>query len=380
MEDRPGARACLRVLHALNELRPSGAEVMLRGAAAQWKEHGVEADVIAVAPAVGAFATELRAAGYGVSHEAMSPLWRLVIRFRRRVRAGGYDVVHLHDEPVNFWLALAALSTGAAVAGTVHNVFPLRGKARAKRIVQRAVLRALGVVHIAVSGDVAANERRRFGNPARVVENWYDPVFTPPAPEERARARAALGLGDHDLVVVSVGNCSSVKRHEAVLEALAHPAAPPRLVYLHVGQEDAEHSERRLADRLGVADRVRFLGVRHPLEALHAADAYAMPSRHEGMSIAALEALATGLPAVFADVPGLRGMADAGPAVVLADVAPEPLARALTEAAALPPAERGPRAAAVRARFGMARGVAEHVGIYRRLVSPRKSTGPHRSS
>jgi glycosyltransferase involved in cell wall biosynthesis len=226
---------------------------------------------------------------------------------------------------------------------------------------------------------VANNERRRFGNPARVVDNWYDPAFTPPTPEERARARAALDLDEHDLVAVSVGNCSSVKRHDAVLAAAAHPSAPPRLVYLHVGLEDAVCGERRLAAELGVAGQVRFLGARHPLEALHAADVFVMPSTHEGLGIAAVEALATGLPAVLADVPGLRCLAAASPAAVLADVAPEPLARALTEACAPSAAERGHQAAdAVRSRFGMARGVAEHVEIYRRLTASAEASSPSR--
>lgn len=362
----------LRVLHSLNELRPSGAEVMLRSAAVQWKEHGVEADVLAVAADIGPFATDLRAAGYAVAHERNAPWWLVPFRFRRRVRAGRYDVVHLHDETLNFWLALSAYSAGAKVVSTVHSVFPLRGKARAKRVVQRAILRAMGTVHVAVSEDVANNERRRFRNPARVVDNWYDPAFTPPTPEDRARARAALGLGEHDIVAVSVGNCSTVKRHDAVLAAMAHPACPPGLVYLHLGQEDEAHEERRLAARLGLVDRVRFLGARHPLDALHAADVYVMPSVREGLGIAAVEALATGLPAVFADVPGLRYLAAACPAAVLADVTPDALARALAEAAA-----RGRQPAApVRERFGMARGVAEHVEIYRRLTAPADTSPP----
>lgn len=352
---------------------------MLRSAAAQWKEHGAEADILAVAPVVGPFATDLRAAGYSVAHEKDIPWWRVPLRFRRRVRAGGYDVVHLHDETLNFWLALAALSAGAAVVSTVHNVFPLRGKARAKRIVQRATLRALGTVHVAVSADVADNERRRFGNSAQVVDNWYDPVFAPPTPEERAQARAALDLGEHDFVAVSVGNCSPVKRHEAVLAAMAHPAGPPHMVYLHVGREEESCGERRLAERLGVADRVRFLGTRHPLEALHAADVFVMPSVHEGVGVAAIEALATGLPTVLADVPGLRCLAAADPAAVLTDAEPEPLARVLADAAARPATERGRRAVdTVRSRYGMARGVAEHVEIYRRLLAPSsKSTRSH---
>ncbi|WP_329318647.1 glycosyltransferase [Streptomyces sp. NBC_01262] len=360
----------MRVLHVLNELRASGAEVMLRSAAAEWTKYGVEAHVLAVAPTVGAFADELRQVGYGVAHELDDPLWRLPARFRHRVGTGRYDVVHLHAERGSFWLGLAALSAGAAVVRTVHSAFGFRGFLRVRRAVQRGVLRAAGVVHVCVGPGVAANERGTFGNPAEVVENWYDEMFVPPTLHQRALARAALGLADGDLVAVSVGNCAPVKRHEAVLEAMAHPECPPSLVYLHVGEEVVARTERRLSEQLGVADRVRFLGQTHPLAALQAADVFVMPSAHEGLSIAAVEGLATGLPAVLADTPGLRDLAEGNSAVTLTDVTPERFAKAIGKVA-VSSAERHrdgvPRDVdAVRNRFAMQRGVAQYAEIYQR--------------
>ena len=370
MDQGPALRP-VRVLHVLNELRASGAEVMLRSAAAEWTKYGVEAHVLAVAPTVGAFADELRLAGYGVAHELDDPLWRLPARFRHRVGTGEYDVVHLHAERGSFWLGLAALSAGAAVVRTVHSAFGFRGLLRVRRAVQRGVLRTAGVVHVCVGPGVAANERATFGNPAEVVENWYDETFVPPTPRQRALARAALGLADGDLVAVSVGNCAPVKRHEAVLEAMAHPECPPNLVYLHVGEEVAARTERRLSEQLGVADRVRFLGRTHPLAALRAADVFVMPSAYEGLSIAAIEALATGLPAVLADVPGLRDVAGVSPAVLLTDVAPEHLVAAIRGAGRSLARSRADseEVTAVRDRFGVARGVASYARIYRRLAS-----------
>jgi glycosyltransferase involved in cell wall biosynthesis len=280
-------------------------------------------------------------------------------------------VVHLHAERGNFYFALAALSAGAAVVRTVHGIFHFRGLLRVERTVQRLILRRMGAVHVCVGHGAADNERLRFRNPAEVIENWYDPAFTPPTPRQRFEARAALGLGDGDLVLVSVGNCAPVKRHEAILEATAHPAGPLNLVYLHVGEEDAMRGERRLAARLGIADRARFLGRRHPLVALHAADVFVMPSAHEGLGLAAVEALATGLPAVLADVPGLRDVAGASPAAVLTDVAPEQLATAISRAALPPLGKRtGPEdIRALQDRFGMERGVARLAEIYRRLAN-----------
>ncbi|GGT30239.1 glycoside hydrolase [Streptomyces kurssanovii] len=376
MDQRREGHRPVRVLHVLNELRASGAEVILRSAAAEWKGHGLESHVLAVAPSAGPFAQELRTVGYPVVHQPDVPLRRVPLQLRRYLKVGAYDVVHLHAERGNFWFALAALSTGAAVVRTVHSVFQFRGPLRVERSVQRRALRAMGAVHVAVSAAVADNELDRFGNTARIVENWYDEVFTPPSPPERERARAGLGLGEHDLVAVSVGNCAVVKRHEVVLEAMAHPMTPRDLVYLHVGQEDEMRSERRLAERLGVAERTHFLGLRNPLEALHAADVFVMPSMYEGVGIAAVEAIATGLPAVLADVSGLRDLRTISEAVTLVNATPEAFARALTTALhgsrPRPYVCRAP--GVLRDRFGTARGAAAYAGIYHDLLMSRGRT------
>ncbi|MEU9173150.1 glycosyltransferase [Streptomyces sp. NPDC048420] len=368
--DRPRSdRRRVRVLHVLNQLRASGAEVMLHGAARQWKHHGVEAEILAVAPAAGSFAADLQAVGYVVAHEPDERLLRVPARLARRVRDGGFDVVHLHAERGCFYFGLAALTGGAGVVRTVHSVFGFDGVLRLKRELQRRILRRMGVVHVGVSHGVADNERLRFRNPAEIVNNWYGDEFEPPTSAQRVAARIALGLEADAAVAVSVGNCAPVKRHEAILEALAHPACPPGLMYLHVGEEEAGHAERRLVERLGLSDRTRFLGRVHPLQALHAADVFIMTSAYEGLGLAAVEAVATGLPTVLADVPGLRDVAQASPSAVLTDIAPAQLAETIGRAVRTADTRSAADLRALRARYSMQRGVACYAGIYRRLAA-----------
>lgn len=356
----------VRVLHVLSELRSSGAEVMLRCAGDRWEEHGIAADILALAPRVGPYAEELRAAGYRILHQKDNPPARLLRDFRSLVRTERYDVVHIHCERANFWLGVAARSAGAAVVQTLHSVFEFHNTLRAERMIQRRLAaRSKAWAHVAVSPSVAANEQRRFGIRPQVIENWCDHVFVPPTAEERARARAAFGLPEGATVVVSVGNCAPVKRHETVLQAMAHPSCPSGLVHLHVGEEDEGRRERRIAERLGIADRVRFLGRTHPLPALHAADVFVMPSAREGAGVAAIEALAVGLPCVVADVPGLRDLADASPSVTLTSTEPEQLLRALARAKGATSPIR------VGERFDVARGVAQYATVCHRVAAAR---------
>jgi glycosyltransferase involved in cell wall biosynthesis len=297
----------LRVLHVLDVLRPSGAETCLRVAGPVWTEEGVSCDVLATGDAIGSYAAPLRAAGYRTGHLPLRPVSRFATAFPRLVRRGRYDVVHTHVEGANAAIDLLALAGGAAVVQHVHNVFDFTGAARLERRVQRRLLRGLGVVFLGVSQDVVDHEATWFGNDARLFLNWADlDTFVPPTADQRAAARQALGVDAGQVAIASVGNCHDFKNHLAVVEAMAQ--LPSHVRWLHVGEGVRTGDERARAEQLGVGGRVRFLGQRDPLEVLHAADAFVMPSHVEGQGIAAIEALATGLPAVLADVPGLRNL------------------------------------------------------------------------
>lgn len=359
------------VLHVLEELAPSGAERMLELAGPLWNAQHVDCQILSKGDEVGVFASRLLAAGYEVHHLPTTPQHTYPARLFRLVRRHRVDVVHNHSEHANFWTATAVKAAGVpGVVRTVHNNFEFTGRLRTERIVQRRLLRAMGVRTVAIGESVQRNEQERFGNPARLVENWYDgDAFTPAGPAQRNAARVALGVHGSGPVVALIGNCDPVKDHPRLLRAMADPTLAD-LVCLHAGREDGMNRERRLAKELGVSDRCKFLGPDADIGAvLQAADVFVMPSVYEGFSIAALEALSTGMPVVLSRAPGLIDLAalDAGIEWV------EPgssLAAAVRRAlqAGRGPARRQEIHQTVAQRYGAARGVAEYVAVYREAM------------
>ena len=142
----------------------------------------------------------------------------------------------------------------------------------------------------------------------RVIHNGVDRgVF---APGNRESARAELGIGQGERLIVSVGNLLSVKCHDVLLRAFAalqQKMSKTRLVIIGGASYEPGEPDRlkRLCSELGIASRVRFAG-RLPTAAvaawLRAADAFALASRREGCCNALLEALSTGVPAVVTAV------------------------------------------------------------------------------
>jgi glycosyltransferase involved in cell wall biosynthesis len=308
-----------RVLHVLGQFERSGAEMMLLQSAGEWQRHGYQLDLLATGPQAGPMLEPLRAAGYGTHHIPFRsnlrylPSLQFASRFTKLCRSRRFDVLHLHTEAaMPLFVALGRGAGVPTIVRTVHNAFTFRGNLRIRKKIERKLASAVGVRFAFVSESVQQVESEYFGNRGTYTPNWFDTThFRPPSLEERTSARRALDCPEAATVIVTVGNCNEAKNHEALLQALIPLAAQQQVLYLHVGRERPDGAERRLAASLGLEASVRFAGSHpDPRDFLWAADLFAMPSLHEGLSIAALEAVGAGTPALFTNVRGLRDIAD----------------------------------------------------------------------
>ena len=124
-------------------------------------------------------------------------------------------------------------------------------------------------------------------------------------PVDRSAVRDALGLSDDASVVITVGEHIPRKNHEVCISALAEL---PGVTLLFCGVGERKGTLRELAESLGVADRVFFLGFRKDVPALlKASDVFLFPSFQEGLPVSLMEAMAAGMACVASRV---RGNAD----------------------------------------------------------------------
>ncbi|WP_375382527.1 glycosyltransferase [uncultured Sphingomonas sp.] len=166
-------------------------------------------------------------------------------------------------------------------------------------------------VSAAMKADMVA-----LGLPADAIRVHYTGVDLDRfAPGDRPALKARLGVAGP--LVVSLGALIPRKGHDVVIEAVARL---PGTTLLVAGEGPERGRLAALAERLGVADRVRLIGpVPHAeLPALlAAADVMALASSSEGLANAWVEALACGTPVVITDAGGARELVTspvAGPA------------------------------------------------------------------
>ena len=128
--------------------------------------------------------------------------------------------------------------------------------------------------------------------------------FNPRNALSRATVRRSFGVPANVPLVLFVGSQYRLKGLEFAIKALAQMRTSARL--LVVGGDTAAPF-KRLAEQLGVSDRVIFAGARTDLPMIYpAADAFVFPTLYETFALVCLEAMASGLPVLASPVGGIE--------------------------------------------------------------------------
>jgi glycosyltransferase involved in cell wall biosynthesis len=370
----------MRVLHVITGLAAGGAEHQLR-LLLRRLPHDCE---VAALRNPGVVAQALRADGIKVHEVAMTSNRDLaaVAGLRRLIRSGRFDLVHTHLYRACLYGRVAARLAGVRnVVATEHSlgdgVIEGRPATPGVRALYLATER-LGKATIAVSGTVAGR-LRAWGVPDRrivVIPNGVDAGELGFDPRLRRAARERLGIAPDAVVVGGLGRLEPTKRFDRLIDAVR---TVPGATLLLAGDGSARAGLEQFARQAGVAGRVVFAGaVPHPREMLCAMDVLASPSDQETFGLAVLEALACGLPAIYAACPPLDEYAATGGAV--------PGARRLSrDPESLPRALRGELAClelrgrlrlpvpAVVAHYDTARLAASVSRLYEQVAARRRS-------
>jgi glycosyltransferase involved in cell wall biosynthesis len=298
----------VRVLHVINSLVAGGAERLLSDLLPALAGLGVECEVLALDERGDAFSPALRAAGIEVRFaraggaSPYSPARLLDIG--REIRRFRPDIVHSHLGPSFHWCALASLALRRPRYLTTEH-------ASENRRMRMPLLRGFERFCYGRYDRVAAVSRES----AEAIADWLGlgserfavipngiPLarFAAPAAPAEDVKRALRGR----LGVAMVARLVPPKDHATALAALA--LLPDEYCLVLAGEGPEREAIEAEAERLNVTERCLLLGSRADVPAVLAAcRVYLQSSKVEGFGIAALEAMAAGLPVVASEARGL---------------------------------------------------------------------------
>jgi glycosyltransferase involved in cell wall biosynthesis len=298
-----------RVLLLIKGLGRGGAEQLLVSAAPYLNRSRFDYEIAYLLPHKDALVGELRQAELRVHCLAGAQPGSWMGRLRSLVRVDGFDLVHVHSPYAAIGARLVLPRRGGPrLVYTEHNVwdryhratywanlltFPRNDHVLAVSDHVRDTIRYPGPLRFLRMPPV---ETRYYGIDRASVERW----------DTGDGVREELGIPDNVPVVGTVANFKVGKGHMHLLDtAAAVRRSVPEVRFVVVGQGILEQEVRRRAGELGLDRTMVFTGFREDATRIMGAfDVLAIPSQYDGLSIALLEAMSLGKPAVLTRVGG----------------------------------------------------------------------------
>ena len=273
------------------------------------------------------------------------------------IDSGNFDIIHCHT-PVGALIArLAALDArkkGTKVIYTAHGFHFFTGAPIQNWLLfypPERLLAPVTDVLITINREDYARACKRL--PAKRIE--YVPgvgICTEKFRNltvDRQEKRRDLGFGAEDFLILTVAEMTPNKNHITVLRSLASLKDREEFRHIHYlicGRGEMWASLEQSAKELGIADHVHFLGYRSDAPELYrVCDLFAFMTFREGLSVALMEAMSSGMPIVCTKIRGNTDLIEDGVSGLFCENTPEALAQMLMKVYADP---------ALRERLGKA--------------------------
>jgi len=300
------------IVHCVDSMELGGTELNAVRMAEWLQSQGVPILVVCMRRE-GPLRERYAASGIPVVHFPVPSLSspRLLTQARRLasyLRSIDAAVVHAHDLYTDLFCSLAGRLARVPVVLASKRWGETSRKHRltswiAYRLAHRVLANSESVVASLHRVDGIASDR------IILVPNFIEEqAFTAPDPAVVQAWRNELVLPAGASVIGTVASLQPIKNHEMLLRAFARVARRRASTFLVlVGDGRSRATLEALAGELGIADRVRFAGMRPSRPSMHHLfDVSVLCSRTEGFPNSLVEAMASGKPVVGTDVIGIR--------------------------------------------------------------------------
>lgn len=269
--------------------------------------------------------------------------WRAYRMLKKIIDEGEFDLIHCHT-PVGAMVArLAALGArkkGTKVIYTAHGFHFFKGAPLVNWLLFYPAEWLLApVTDVLITINKEDYDRARKTMRAKRIE--YVPGVGIDTGRFRAEGcdrqekRRELGFREEDFLLLTVAEMTKNKNHITHLRALALLKDTPEFAAMHyliVGRGEEWKSLEQSAKELGISDHVHFLGYRTDAPDMYrCSDLFLFMPFREGLSVALMEAMGSGMPIICTQIRGNTDLIDDGVSGMFSENNPEALAKAILE-------------------------------------------------
>ena len=262
-------------------------------------------------------------------------------KLKKIINEGRFDIIHCHTPVGGLITRLAARSArkkGTKVIYTAHGFHFHRGSSLVSWLAYYPVewlMAPLTDLLLTMNReDYALAQKKMHARQVKYVPGvGIDTSRFATHRDDRLEKRRELGFGEEDFLILTVAEMNKNKNQSMVLKALSMLKDSPEyanMKYLICGMGEYGRVLQEEAKALGVADHVFFMGYRKDIPAVHrASDLFAFMSYREGLPVALMEAMSSGMPAVCSAARGNTDLIENGVEGLIVENEPQALAEAI---------------------------------------------------
>lgn len=302
----------MRILQVITSLATGGAEVLVVNLVPRFRALGHEVDVCVFNGRRTPLMDRLEKENPGIRIYKLgrgyyNPFY--ILKLARIMR--GYDIVHTHNSSPQLFVALASVLCSVGLCTTEHTTSNRKRGWKWYAPIESWMYARYD--HIICISKIAEEKLREYmggawmsaGAPRYSKISTINNGIDVRALHEAECLPAEEAAREGRFVCTMVAGFRDAKDQDTLVRALVH--LPERFVVWLVGIGTRQDTVRRLAQELGVGDRVRFWGMRSDVpRILKSSDVVVMSSHFEGLSLSNIEGMSVGKPFIASDVNGLR--------------------------------------------------------------------------
>lgn len=318
----------MKILQIIPIFTMGGAEIMCETLTYELIEKGHEVVIVSLYSSFSPITERLEKKGVKIYYlNKKKGIDLLVVpRIKRVIKQERPDVVHTHLDALKY-VGLATAFKKIKIVHTVHSLANKEASGLARNINRKLFKKR--VIPVALSAIVQESIQKVYSLAANQIPIVYNGINF-----NKCSAKQDYSIKNR-FKIVYVGRIVEVKNPIGLLKAFkAFHDKYPNAVLQFIGDGDKKEEAKEFVDNNKLLEAVEFLGTQDNVyKYLHEADMFTLLSLYEGIPMALIEAMGTGLPIVATKVGGIPDMLKDQESALLVDVDEEQIAGAFMELA-----------------------------------------------
>lgn len=299
----------MKVLHAITSLGIGGAEKLLLDSIPIYVRNGIDTELLLLCGNKYPFYEQLEAKGiiiHSITHGNINKIYNPLIIIKIIPLLKKFDIIHVHLFPTLYWVAIAKILSFSSIKliFTEHNTENRRMQKPMWRIID-SIIYSKYLQIISIGQEIDTNIKKHLkkidSRKFSIINNGVDIRKYHYLPSERKLNKS----NSLQQVIIQISSFREQKDQITLIKAMMH--LPDGVILWLVGDGINKEKCEKLVAQLNLQNRVFFLGERTDItELLKQANIGVLSSHYEGFGLVAVEAMASGMPFIASDVPGLH--------------------------------------------------------------------------